>query len=394
MRKRRTGEPAVEAEVHPVVHFVALAPPEETLGVFGDAGAVAEFDEAEEIVDVGARKKNGVGEIDGNGSGRVVVDDHVAAEERGAAAGVEEAGAASAGEAQDARDDVRWAGGNVSDDGAQSATRRPSGCRTGLGEVALTRLENHADLVHAGIDAACGGDGSSTGRSQATAARGERKVGGVGDSGDGKCSVVAGYTDAAGCHELTDDQAMRGCSLDRGRCGRRRAAAGSCEATRSGNVSELRAARHSDDRKCAVVRGDANAGDGYRLTGGKAVGGGGCDGHKKPVFGGAGRAGGDGYRGGLRCAARTGRDSGNYIFVDDRWAGSGSALADAIEIRVVILARQIVADFAVADGEILAAEDGGGISVGVRREAAGDAGEGAGRGFFVEHAIRVEHHGA
>ena len=67
-------------------------------------------------------------------------------------------------------------------------------------------------------------------------------------------------------------------------------------------------------------------------------------------------------------------------------------MAHAIEIRVVVLARQVIAGFAVADGEILAAKDGRGVSVGACGEAAGDAGERTGRRFFVENAVRVQDH--
>src|SRR5207253_2302854 len=106
------------AKVHPIVHFVALAPPEEALRVVEDSGAIAELDQLKEIVDVGAAEKNGVGEIHDERTRRVVGDDHVAAEERRATRGVEEAGSARTGEAEDSGDNVRWSGGNVSDDGA------------------------------------------------------------------------------------------------------------------------------------------------------------------------------------------------------------------------------------------------------------------------------------
>src|SRR5690349_4644361 len=108
MRQRRTGEAAVEAEVHPIVHLVALAPPEEAFSVAGDAGGVAELDELEKIVHVGASEKNGVGEIHNERSGGVVGNDHVAAEKRGTAGGVEKTRAARAGEAENSADDVWW----------------------------------------------------------------------------------------------------------------------------------------------------------------------------------------------------------------------------------------------------------------------------------------------
>ena len=44
VRERGAGEATVEPEVRPIVHFVALTPPEETLRVVEDSGAIAELD--------------------------------------------------------------------------------------------------------------------------------------------------------------------------------------------------------------------------------------------------------------------------------------------------------------------------------------------------------------
>ncbi len=121
---------------------------------------------------------------------------------------------------------------------------------------------------------------------------------------------------------------------------------------------------------------------------------GGGDGDEKTVFGCAGGAGGNRDGGGLRCAGGAGGDIYDYVFVDGGGAGAGSALADAIEIGVVILARKIVAGAAVADGQVFPAEKRGGVGVGIVGEAAGDAAERSGRDFFVENSVGVESHGA
>ncbi len=82
----------------------------------------------------------------------------------------------------------------------------------------------------------------------------------------------------------------------------------------------------------------------------------GGDGDEEAVFAGAVGAGGNGHGGGLRCAVGAGDDGDDDIFVDDGRARAGTALAHAIEVGVVELARQIVAGAAVADGEVFAAE--------------------------------------
>ena len=92
------------------------------LGMDGSALGAAGFLDAP--LSRAYREKNGVGEIDGNGSRGVVVDHHIPAEEQSAAADVEETCAARTGKAQNARDDIRWAGGNVGDNCAQAAAQR------------------------------------------------------------------------------------------------------------------------------------------------------------------------------------------------------------------------------------------------------------------------------
>src|ERR1700751_3316370 len=98
MRQRGSGEAAIKTEIHEIVELVAFAPPKQALGIVDDAGTIAEFDETKKVVDIGAREKNGVGEIHHRGRGGVVVDDHIAAEQSGVA-DVEETGAACSGEA-------------------------------------------------------------------------------------------------------------------------------------------------------------------------------------------------------------------------------------------------------------------------------------------------------
>jgi hypothetical protein len=102
-----------------------------------------------------------------------------------------------------------------------------------------------------------------------------------------------------------------------------------------GDVRELRGAWGRDHREGAVVAGDADAGDGDGLAGGKTVGRGGGDGDEKAVFDGAGWAGDN-------------RDQ--HVFVDNRGPAARAALAYTIEICVVVLARQVVTDLCVADG--------------------------------------------
>ena len=113
----------------------------------------------------------------------------------------------------------------------------------------------------------------------------------------------------------------------------------------------------------------------------------GGDGNEKTVFGGSVWAGGNGHGGGLGGAVRARGDRDDYIFVHDCGTGARAALADAVEIRVVVLAREVVAGFAVTYGEILAAEKRGGIRVSVGGEPRGHAGQRAGRGLFVENAV-------
>jgi hypothetical protein len=225
VRQRWAGEAAVEAEIDEIIEAVAFAPPKNALGVIDDAGAIAEFDEAELIVDVSAREKNGVGEIDDQRGGGVIADDHVAAEERASRAGVEKAGAACSCEAEDARDDVAGASGDVGDHGAQAAAGRPAGGRSRLGEVTLARLEHYADLMHAGIDAACGCGGASSAGGESTCGRGESELCGAGNRGNWERTVVAGDSDADGRDQLADDESVRAGGRDRGGGARSGAAA-------------------------------------------------------------------------------------------------------------------------------------------------------------------------
>ena len=172
------------------------------------------------------------------------------------------------------------------------------------------------------------------------------------------------------------------------------ATTGSSETRSARDVSKLRGARDGDDGKRAVIAGDADSRDGYELCGGKTVRDRCGDGNEKTIFGCTGGAGGDGNSCGLRSTVGTGGDGDNHVFVDDGWPGAGTALADAIEIGVVELARQIVARFSVADGQIFPAEECCGIRVSVGRETGGNAGERAGSGLFIEDTVGVEQHGA
>jgi hypothetical protein len=99
-------------------------------------------------------------------------------------------------------------------------------------------------------------------------------------------------------------------------------------------------------------------------------------------------------RGGLRRAAGARGNGHDHVFIDNHGPCAGAALADTVEIRVVELARQVVAGYSVADGEVFPAEKRGGMSVGIRGEAAGDGGKRAGSGFLVQIAVGVEEHGA
>jgi hypothetical protein len=116
----------------------------------------------------------------------------------------------------------------------------------------------------------------------------------------------------------------------------------------------------------------------------------GGDGDEKTVLRSAGGRCGDRDGGRLRGARGTGADGDLEIFFDGNGRGAGAALADAIEIGVVELAREVDAGFAVAEGQIFAAEERGGVGVGIVGEAAGDVRERAGSGFFVEIAVGVE----
>ena len=156
----------------------------------------------------------------------------------------------------------------------------------------------------------------------------------------------------------------------------------------------MRGRWRGNNGKRAVIAGDADSPDSDGLSGGKTVRGGGCDRNEETVFGCAAGAGGDRDRCWLSGTARTRGNGNDHVFIDNGRAGAGAALADAIEIRVVELARKVVAGFSVADSEVFPAEKCRGIRVGVGRKASGDTRERAWSCFLVEHAIRVQQHGA
>src|SRR5260370_12490037 len=276
--QRRTGEAAVEAEIQPIVHFVALAPPKEALRVVEDAGAIAELDQFEEMVEGGAGEENGVGKIHDHRSGGVVADDHVAAEERRAARCVEKAGAARAGEAENPANDMGRAGGNVGDPGALAAAGGPARCRAGPGEIALAGLKNDPDLMDARRNAS-GRRGRAPARSgEAARCSGEGEVRGIRNGSNRKGAVVSRDTDAAGGHELTDDKTVRRDGLNRRGCGGRGASSRSGKSRSARNLGEMRGGRCGDYGERAVVAGDVDSRDGHGLARVKAVRGRGGDG--------------------------------------------------------------------------------------------------------------------
>src|SRR2546423_9563733 len=144
---------------------------------------------------------------------------------------------------------------------------------------------------------------------------------------------------------------MCGAGLNRGGRGSRGAASGCGEARSSGDISELRAAGNRDDGKRAVVRGDADAGEGHGITGAQAVRGRGSYGDEKTVFRGAIGASGDSDSRRLRRAAGARDDGDDHVFVDHSRPRAGSTLADTIEIGVIELPRQIIAYATVTDGQ-------------------------------------------
>src|SRR5262249_24367450 len=76
--------------------------------------------------------------------------------------------------------------------------------------------------------------------------------------------------------------------------------------------------------------------------------------------------------------------------VGGRGAFAGPHLADAIEKRIVKLARQIGADEAVGEGHVLAAEMRGGSELQIGLEAGDEDAERAGRSFLEDCAERIE----
>ena len=169
--------------------------------------------------------------------------------------------AACAGEAQNASDDVGWAGGDIGDHGALAAAGGPAGGWAGLGQIALARFENDTYLVHAGRDVSGGGRGAGAGCRQGARRRSEREVRGVGHAGDLECAVVTGDADSRGGDELANGQSVRGGRLNGGGCRSGGSTAGGCESRCACDVGELRAAQNRDDWKRAVVAGDADARD-------------------------------------------------------------------------------------------------------------------------------------
>src|SRR5579862_4506400 len=99
-------------------------------------------------------------------------------------------------------DDVGWAGGNVGEDDALAAGGGPGSGGTGLGEIALARLEEYANLMDAGGDAARGGSGATAGSGESTNSGGEGEMCGIGDRRDGEGTVVGAEADAGGGDEL------------------------------------------------------------------------------------------------------------------------------------------------------------------------------------------------
>src|SRR5712675_2158021 len=81
--------------------------------------------------------------------------------------------------------------------------------------VTLARLEDHANFVHAGGDAALGRSGAAAGRGESTGCACESEMRGVGYAGDGEGAVVSGDADACVGDELASDEAVRGRGLNR-----------------------------------------------------------------------------------------------------------------------------------------------------------------------------------
>ena len=193
--------------------------------------------------------------------------------------------------------------------------------------------------MHAGDNVARSGSGASARGCEAAGRSNEGKMRGVWHGGNGERAVVTRDTDAGGGDELADDESVRDCGLYGGRGGCGGAAAAGGQSGCAGDVGELRVAGSGDHGECAVVAGDGDACDGNGLSGGKSVRRAGGDGYEKTVFRCAAWTCGNGDGCGLRCAGGAGDDRDDYVFVDHGWSRAGTALANAIEIGVVILAR-------------------------------------------------------
>src|SRR4029077_252445 len=110
----------------------------------------------------------------------------------------------------------------------------------------------------------------------------------------------------------------------------------------SSDICKLREGWDGDDGESSIVAGDADSCDGYGLPGGKTVGSRSRNGYEKTILGRASRTSGDRNGSRLRGANRARRNRNGHVFIDHGWPGARSALADAVEIGVVVLTRQVV----------------------------------------------------
>src|SRR5262249_51709754 len=152
-----------------------------------------------------------------------VADHHVAAEERHAARSVEKTSAARADETKNAANDVGGAGWDVGDDGALAAAGCPARSRTRFREIALSRLKNHANLMHTRRDVARGCCSATAGSGKAAGCSSKNEMRRIGHAGDSERAVVAGDADARSGDKLADDEAVSGGGLNCRRRGSRSA---------------------------------------------------------------------------------------------------------------------------------------------------------------------------
>ena len=106
-----------------------------------------------------------------------------------------------------------------------------------------------------------------------------------------------------------------------------------------------------------------------------------CD--KKTVLRSTRGAGGNGDGGRLRCPGGARGNRYLNIFFDGNWRGARSALADAIEIGIVKLARKIEAALAITKGQIFASEKSCGVGIRICGNARRQSCECAWCRFFV-----------